>query len=957
MNTRATLEILHSRLREHFAELRGARDQWGARLPVFALEHALSDAELLLLQATAREALGRGERPADSWLPMVVYATEIGYSYSGEEYWQTFESETPGWAQSGDRAYIRKTFQQFSEEFGGAIPSGSWAEWFSIIAWPITHAVLPKDLQRQLARLLFDYRYALTSEELGNPGELGRKLAARSWNTSSRFRNFAQNSQLLGQVALALLSGDDEESPYLLASTQKRITADLSAEREAGQWLRAAATTATRLRIRGLEQSGEPSKIATSTVRRERPTPVPSLSVQRTSDGWAVMIELPDLSSLAERIPAFGEQLSRLRCRIAGVDGPPLARGRLLFPGQRLRLDAWPDSGTPLVQFENGGKEVDRLSLSEFRLSAGPSWVFRLSDSSTGVEVRGKFVRPGQKYLLLSAGTLDPALMHGLGLRQEPCTTAGVAAVGFEVPATLSEVDVAQLRSIGVGVILDVEVRPVGLVPASWDGEGSADWIAGDRPLLAVRTQQRTCQLIVTVDGAAQMFPWPENDDQLCLSLDDLPVGEHELRFTLLPESAGPPIAEGRFTATILSPRSSTGAGTMRDALVILPAPATPWLSEVWDGRATLDVLGPSGETVEASVALFGGSTDRILEERRFSLTLPIHSSAWSTAFAREVRTNDRMGRSYDRAEACSISFRHPELGAARFRCEREFSPLRWAVADDRDGPFLQLIDHTGRAPSTVERRTFRTPAVAVSMPLATDGIVRWQDGGLLVATVNGFRVAAVLPPHVRNLADLQRANIRHAIDLGSRSVETVLEHITLAALWRSSPVPINPIAAHSRLGVLRAITASLASLIGLGYWARLERRVASYDESLQLIDFADAVGPPGYQRDLGRALVRLRKTFATLSFDEQAVLFEMALAECHADYAGGHARSSEFLFRLASEPGTLSQWPENELRSLVERALKYPVLVRAARAVVLCVHRRSSGDDGIHPYQGFTWE
>jgi hypothetical protein len=34
-----------------------------------------------------------------------VYATEFGYGYAGEEYWQTFQAETPNW--SGERDWLR----------------------------------------------------------------------------------------------------------------------------------------------------------------------------------------------------------------------------------------------------------------------------------------------------------------------------------------------------------------------------------------------------------------------------------------------------------------------------------------------------------------------------------------------------------------------------------------------------------------------------------------------------------------------------------------------------------------------------------------------------------------------------------------------------------------------------------------------------------------------------------
>jgi hypothetical protein len=255
--------------------------------PLFALEHGLSRPELALLKARVASAVRGGCVPRDFWLPLVVYATEVGYEYSGDEYWQTFEASTPGWVEHGDRQSMRQRFREFRENFGGAEPTGPWARHFSIICWPITHAVLPADLQRHLARLLFEYRRALTSELLVDPDELGRHLAARSWQASSRFQNFAQNTRLLGRVAAALLVGEDQQSPYLLDSTLGRIVGDLSEERQARRWLRDAKSTAARVRTRGFRPAGGPRGRRSGTgAQVDHPAADPDLWLQNEQDSW-----------------------------------------------------------------------------------------------------------------------------------------------------------------------------------------------------------------------------------------------------------------------------------------------------------------------------------------------------------------------------------------------------------------------------------------------------------------------------------------------------------------------------------------------------------------------------------------------------------------------------------------------------------------------------------------------
>ncbi len=150
------LAFLHERLKAHFLMLRQQRAPTGS--PTFALEHGLSQAELVFLKEQVTSSVRQGRVRGDLWIPLIVYASEIGYEYSRDEFWQTFEAVTPGWAEHGDRQLLRASFRRFTQSFGGAEPTGAWAQHFSIICWPITHAVLPTDLQRQLARLLFENR-------------------------------------------------------------------------------------------------------------------------------------------------------------------------------------------------------------------------------------------------------------------------------------------------------------------------------------------------------------------------------------------------------------------------------------------------------------------------------------------------------------------------------------------------------------------------------------------------------------------------------------------------------------------------------------------------------------------------------------------------------------------------------------------------------------------------------
>ena len=314
--SRASLSVLEQRLEAHFDELRRVRDdQAGANYPVFALEHGLGELELALLANCVKDAIARRHLPTVTSLPFVVYAAEFGYGYAGDEYWQTFSQRTPGWSAIEDRDFVRRAFQRFAEKYRGAVPSGPWARQFSIICWPITHAVLPMDLQHQLVQLIFEYRTGLTSELLADPPSLGRRLAARSNHASSRFRYFAQNTALLGQVAAALLAPENESSPFLEDATLERIVASLSKHHSAREWLRDAKQTANRVRTAGFRRRPQ-SAVPTSDEPRSDRLPRaadPGVFVQLSERGWTTHLQLPDLSLLSEQLPELHEHLRNLR--------------------------------------------------------------------------------------------------------------------------------------------------------------------------------------------------------------------------------------------------------------------------------------------------------------------------------------------------------------------------------------------------------------------------------------------------------------------------------------------------------------------------------------------------------------------------------------------------------------------------------------------------------------------
>src|SRR5712671_1112732 len=189
-----SLDAWQERLDRHFAALAASRPV--THFPIFAFEHGCDQPELSEIVDLLRARLAAGYPAHQHWLLWVVYATEFGYRYYGDEYWHSYEEETPHWRISVTRDELRSWFLRFQRSYHGVIPSGPWAEHFSIIAWPITHAILPKYLQLQFAEALYAIRHRLARLETLSAPALGQLLANSAWNGSSRFREFLQQQEL-----------------------------------------------------------------------------------------------------------------------------------------------------------------------------------------------------------------------------------------------------------------------------------------------------------------------------------------------------------------------------------------------------------------------------------------------------------------------------------------------------------------------------------------------------------------------------------------------------------------------------------------------------------------------------------------------------------------------------------------------------------------------------------------
>jgi hypothetical protein len=967
----AELRAWQTRLAQHFADLRGRRSSNGSDRPIFGLEHGLDLREVQAVTTAVRAHIVDRPPSRDHALPWIVYSSELGYRYSGDEYWQTFELETPGWTLNGNRYWVRDCFRQFQRAFGGAVPSGAWAEHFSIICWPITHAILPKDLQRQLARILYELRHSFSGELLESPAMLGELIAARSWNATSRFQNLAQETQLVGQIAAALLLQGESGSDNLIhPATLRRIGEDLDRERRAREWLRGARRFAReRAQVRGLGMLG---RSTTSTISRpeEARAEVAALGIEprlvlRPTDpqgaSWEPSIEIPDLSHLLLRFPRTREILTGSRCVLAGAVGRPLARGRCLHGAQRVTLARWPRADEVLLQFEQSDTQLDYLLRTECLLRPGPLWLFRIASDGLAYELRSLRVRPGERYILVNSSGSLASTNHASSIDLQ---CEGAVGMLLDLPSALTPDWEETLRCLGLGQAKTIEVWPAGLAAVVWDGEGHGEWLASEQPCLAICVDHPIDGLLVSmgdrIEPPLDLSPITPGEP-LFVELPQLPVGLHRVRVSArtTPETDAEALGDLDVVMRIREARPWSPGVSPHGPLVVQMEPPEPSLEQMWEGHVEVTIRGPVGRNVACAVSLFERESDTAtLSKQLPPMHLPVSADGWRNHFEKHFRRTRNAEEAYDAARFCELTFAADELGAFTLRCEREFIPLRWALRRRGEGYVVRLLDDSGDdAQPTVTRLSFETPTVEEPVSLASEYDVS-APGGMYVARLRQLTAGIIVPPVVRGLGDLGCAP---RIDEEPRSLESMVRILGIADLWGFARLPGDFFSATRRRDVLLALGSHATRLICGDNWARAELAARRGTDGMARLK--EAVSRRRDEVAIGVVLERDCADLATKTCRERVERLALLITRFHVLPSSSPTNEadarlhSELAVRLASNPAGVQAWAGDRLRTGLTRLMESPTLMRAARFLVLSTDRHLQSQARFDElYAGWEW-
>lgn len=945
------LTTWQERLESHFANLHRER---GSGWATFALEHGLDQADRDSLTADVRRHIRDAAMQPSHWMVWLVYAAELGYRYSGHEYWLTFARETPGWIEKGDREEIRSYYQRFHREFGGAHPSGPFTR-FSIICWPITHAILPKDLQRHLARALFDVRHLIAQAHFEDREELGQLIESRATNVPSRFVQLAQQGKLLGQIASALLFRHEAGSQELiLPSTLNRIAGDLERQRRSQQWLDEAQRAAgERLRAPkiGSSPTDESSSGATGQIRAQirAAGADPRLSLRADDEGWRVLLELPNLSPLMGRWPSIAEFLRNVRCSVAGArDRRPLARGRVLSGSRRVELATWPTVGDVLLRFESSNDELDFLMRTECLLHPGPYWIFGLAEDGVAREIRSRTARPGANYVVV--GTDMPPTDDCWSDEEIQC--AGVSAMQLSIPDRVPSAVDRQLRDMGLDVARHVDIWPAGLTSASSDASGATEWRSTDTPRFGLRTDFTGGEISAILNGDLSTTLTLSTDRSVAfIELPRLSVGVHRLALSLRDAASDRTTDLGEVDVVVREPAAWVPDESDRGGMVVIVDPRPPTLEQFWEAEASIEIHAPEGRAIRCRISLYGDGPDEALCEVDLPpLETPVLRSTWREYVRSVVHRDTDLSESYDLSTLAVIELDGGNLGRAEISCERALAPLRWVVRREGSASVLILIDDRGDiSPTTVRRYDFRTPeepeVLDYDSLASTEG--QLVEGGLYEAEASEGSVGVVVAARIESLDDLR---IDPAILSGSDRQARIHALIDSMERWASARSTGDLGAEVHWHQVMVALDSKLFEMIVGPRWVEAERAFRNTDDqavAAQALAKAVRTGGPPIDRQIARVC-----TDRGSRPDELRSIFIRWLAGTLARPAAKSRRSSgaglasdprwlsEFSLRLASVPQSSRAWAGDAWLRAIDVVRENTLLVRVARCVVLSVDR-----------------
>ena len=512
----------------------------------------------------------------------------------------------------------------------------------------------------------------------------------------------------------------------------------------------------------------------------------------------------------------------------------------------------------------------------------------------------------------------------------------------------LSTESLGYLADLGLSPAREIRVRPVGLPPVSWDGEGHAEWLSTDEPCICISSDHPLKGLTLNLQGSVperlDLLP-QESGERFFVKLPALPAGEHVLH--ILVQSSDDQIRIGRLEVAVRTPRPWSAGLTEQNALLVIPDPPSPSLEQFWESDVKVQVYGPSSRQARCDLRFYSdvARNSIVLDKKLAPFSLPLDAEGWNSYFQENVLNDGAVQSAYDSATGCELAFTAEELGRFTLTCQREFSPLRWMTRWDNHGYVLRLRDDTGDPSGVrVSRFEFERPDVPIAMAAES-----WQrplrvpdSGGLYCAQSSDCMRSIILPPVLHSFVELRAESI-----LGERprSAESLGELVRYVEIWSGASLTGNPFTARKRAGVLATFGARIIRLACGEDWESHEAAFCA--SAAQVGTLKSAISRKPMESGFGAALLSKYPELAEKGLPERIAAFSQ-FARSYLPLAGFsgwpplshdlYLWTAEFVLRLMSRPQTLAAWAGEKLILGMGYALQCPGFARGARFFVLAV-------------------
>ncbi|KGV75359.1 hypothetical protein X890_2251 [Burkholderia pseudomallei MSHR4299] len=707
---------------------------------------------------------------------------------------------------------------------------------FSIISWPITHAILPKDLQVQLAKLLYDERYLIAEFIDAPPEEVGNLLAASAYEASARLRNFLEQPELAGRIVLGLLGpAGHPPTHWLQPETIQRILVDLERHSRAKAWLQEARSTIESAKIRLVSRArtlsdsrptAEP--VATNEEKVTVKSVAPQLLILRESDdSWTPVVEIPSFRAIAGMNPRFATVLRSSRAKVMGTTAGWSAPGWLLYGPHRKRLIRWPSHSESLVQLELADTALQYLLHAECRIQEADSWLFRVRPDGTATEAPSRVVHLDAEYILLHRDNdSDATLFPSLHIDCE-----GISAVAVTVTSQTPADALRFLSKRNIRVERRLRIWPVGTPPRRWSADGSAVWLRGETPIVAFCHDTDCQSLTLTLAGQPPVTIGPTAAKQpIFFGLADLPVGSHVLnvtaRYSAQHSDGGQQVLSSSTALNILlkGPLEWVPGEMSHRGFIVSCDPLEPTLDALLAGQLSISVTGPQGKDIHCSLELLDSSGRVLSREPIGSVSLPATRAEFDSCLSRHLESIQDPFH-YSTASQSRLVFDGVELGTFRLELKHSVLPLRWCVKKGNALELKLVNDGDNERPTEVAFYPFERANSPINIePGQTDGGLHPEgNGGLYVATYGELRACIVAS--VWKKAGLEGLAVHSTFDTGLTepgALERILKNIRD---W-SEARTFGPLANQRRGIIVSDLQEYLFERICGRRWASIERQI-----------------------------------------------------------------------------------------------------------------------------------